>query len=188
MDKNLIREELMDIRGKLGKDEHKKKSRQVVKKLMDSNFYKDANNIMIFISFKNEIDTHEFIKKAIEDGKNIFVPITIPDGRKLKPSHLKNFNELEPGFYNILTPKEEFIRYIDPKDLDLIIVPGLGFDKSGYRVGFGGGYYDRFLSNLKNVKKISIAFDFQILDKVPKDSFDIPVDCIYTEKRKINCK
>jgi 5-formyltetrahydrofolate cyclo-ligase len=188
LDKNLIREELLDIRGKLGKDEHEKKSRQIIKALMDSNLYKESNNIMVFISFKNEIDTHEFIKKAIEDGKNIFVPITIPDGKKLKPSQLKSFDELEPGFYNILTPKKEFIRFIDPKDLDLIVVPGLGFDKSGYRVGFGGGYYDRFLSGLKNAKKVSIAFDFQILDEVPKESFDIPVDCIYTEKRKINCK
>lgn len=188
MDKNLIREEILDIRSKLGKDEHEKKSEKIVNKLMTSEFYKNASNIMVYISFKNEIDTHEFIKKAIEDGKNIFVPITIPEGKRLKPSHLKSFDELEIGFYNILTPKEEFIRYKDPKTIDLIIVPGLGFDTSGYRVGFGGGYYDRFLSSLPETPKVSIAFDFQILDKVPKESFDIPVDYIYTEKRAINCK
>lgn len=188
MDKKLIRKKMSRIRSNMDKNEHREKSKIIVEKLMKSKFYKESDTIMIYVSFRREIDTHEFIKKAIKDGKTILVPITIDKGKQLKPSHLKDFDELEIGFYNILTPKEEFVRYVDPKDIDLVIVPGLGFDKEGYRVGFGGGYYDRFLSNLDSAIKLSIAFDFQILDRVPREDFDIPVDYILTEKRIIEIK
>lgn len=188
MNKTVIRKEILSIRSNLGKKEHEIKSKAIIKKLLDSKFYKDAKNIMIYISFKGEVDTHKFIKKAMDNGKNILIPVTLPENKQIKPSLINSFDELEIGFYNILTPKKEFIKYIDPNDIDLIIVPGLGFDRKGYRVGFGGGYYDRFLSDLKHITKISIAFDFQILDNVPKESFDIPVDYIFTEKRIINCK
>lgn len=188
MDKSLIRGEILEIRSKLEKNKHKKMSDEVISRLKSSKFYKEADNIMCFISFKDEIDTHGFIKSALKDGKNILVPITLSKNKELKASQLKNFDELELGFYNILTPKKDFIRYWEPEEIDLIIVPGLAFDLEGYRVGFGGGYYDRFLSNLKHIRKISIAFDFQVLDYVPKESFDIPVDYIFTEERIINCK
>lgn len=188
MNKDLIRDEISNLRAKLDKNKHKEKSDTIIKKLMSSKFYRNSNTIMTYISFKDEIDTHEFIKKALIDGKTILVPITISKGKQLKPSQIKDFNELEIGFYNILTPKKEFIRYVNPKDIDLIIVPGLGFDKEGFRVGFGGGYYDRFLSHLDKVIKVSIAFDFQILDRLPREDFDIPVDYIYTEKRIIETR
>jgi len=108
----------------------------------------------------------------------------------MKPSIIKNFDELEPGYYNILTPKQEFIRYIDPSEIDLVIVPGAVFDREGYRVGYGGGYYDKFLSSKirKDISKIAIAFDLQIVDKVPREEHDISVDYIITEKEIIKCK
>ena len=77
---------------------------------------------------------------------------------------------------------------MDPSEVDLIIVPGVAFDKCGYRIGYGGGYYDRFLSNLDHVTKISLAFNMQLIDKIPTDHFDIPVNYIITEKEIINCK
>ena len=188
MDKSLIRKEILDIRSKLGENQHKNMTKMVINRFMESEHYKKAKNIMIFISFKDEINTHEFIKMALKDNKNILIPITLPKTKKLKPSQLKDFDELELGFYDILTPREEFIRYVDPKDIDLIIVPGLAFDMDGNRIGFGGGYYDRFLSTLDHITKLSIAFDFQVLDNIPNGPLDIPVDYIYTDKRTINCK
>lgn len=184
----MIRDNILEKRGLLGRADHKKFSKAIINSIYESSYYKDADTIMTFISFSDEVDTHDFIKKSINNGKRIVVPITLPKTKELRPSHVKDFNELEPGFYNILTPKEEYVRYIDPKEIDLVIVPGVGFDPSGYRVGYGGGYYDRFLSKLPNVVKIAIAFDLQIIDKVPKEDFDIPVDYIITEKEVINCK
>lgn len=188
MNKKSLRHQVLDERSKLGKNMHKKYSNIILNTILNSLYYKNAKTIMTFISFMDEVDTHEFIKKSIEDGKNIVVPITIPETKDLKLSLVKDFKELEPGYYNILTPKEGFIRYTDPKLVDLIIVPGVVFDRDGYRVGYGGGYYDRFLSKIdKSVPKIAIAFDLQIIDKVPREYYDIPVDYIITEKEIIGC-
>lgn len=188
MDKSLIRQEMLEKRSKLGRILYKEYSKTIMDSISDSIFYKNAKTIMIFVSFNYEVDTREFIKKAIAEGKDVLVPITIPETKQLIPSLLKDYNELAPGFYNILTPKDEFIRPTDPDLIDLIIVPGIAFDHQGYRVGYGGGYYDRFLSKIKpTVPKISIAFHLQLIDKVPKDHYDIPVDYIYTEKEIIEC-
>lgn len=189
MNKKILRKEILDERSKLGIDDHKNYSKIILNTLLGSSYYKNAKTIMTFISFLDEVDTHEFIKKSIEDNKNIVVPITIPETKELKLSLVKDFNELELGFYNILTPKEEFIRDTEPALVDLIIVPGVVFDKRGYRIGYGGGYYDRFLSKIdKKIPKISLAFDLQVIDKVPTEYYDIPVDYIITEKEIITCE
>ncbi|MBC8586934.1 5-formyltetrahydrofolate cyclo-ligase [Paratissierella segnis] len=188
MDKTLLRRQILDKRSKLGKNEHEIYSNSILNSLLNSAYYKNSKTIMTFVSFSDEVDTHELIKAGIRDDKNLVVPITIKETKELKLSLVTNFNELEPGYYNILTPKKEFIRYKDPELVDLIIVPGVVFDREGYRIGYGGGYYDRFLSKIdKNVPRIAIAFDLQIIDKVPREYYDIPVDYIITEKEIIDC-
>ena len=188
MDKKIIRREILIKRAKIWKDNHIMLTEIIMKNLKDTIYYKNAKTIMTFISFGSEIDTHGFIKSGIKEGKNIVVPVTFHENRIMKPSLVLDFDEFEPGYFNILTPKEEFIRYIDPSEIDLIIVPGAVFDRDGYRVGYGGGYYDRFLSKIdKSVPKIAIGFDLQIVEHVPREEFDIPVDFIITEKEIIYC-
>ncbi len=188
MKKKLIREEILAERKKVLWETRNIYSSEILNKVINSSYYKEAKTIMCFISFSTEVYTHDFIKRAIEDGKRIAVPITFPKVPEIRPSILKTFKELEPGFFNILTPKEEFQRFIDPEEIDLVIVPGVAFRKDGYRVGYGGGYYDRFLSKIPDTPTIAIAFDLQIVADLPTDSFDIPVDYIYTEKDIIVCK
>lgn len=190
MDKKILRKKILAKRAELVKDGKFYLSENVIENLVNTEYYKNAKNIMTFISFGSEIDTHEFIKDAIKEGKNIFVPVTFHETREMKPSLLKNFEELEKGYFNILTPKQEYIRYIDPMEIDMVIVPGAVFDRRGYRIGYGGGFYDRFLSTKvrKDIPKIAIAFDLQIIDKVPTEDYDVPVDFIVTEKEIINCK
>lgn len=188
MDKKSLRKKVLQKRAELSEESIAKYSNIIANKLYDMDSYKNAKTIMSFISFGDEVNTHEIIKKSISQGKSIVVPITIPEPRELKASQVLDFSELELGYYNILTPKKEFIRFIDPNTIDLILVPGVVFARNGYRVGYGGGYYDRFLSKLtKKVDKIGLAFNLQITDEVPTDSFDIPVDLILTEKEIINC-
>lgn len=188
MKKKSIREKVLKKRKNLNKEKRAIYSNEIISKIFNSSYYKNAKTIMCFISFSDEVDTHEFIKQSIKDWKKIVVPITFPKTHELKPSLLKDFNELEPGFYNILTPKKEFERFIDPKDIDLVITPGVAFRKDGYRVGYGGGYYDRFLSKIPDTPTIGIAFDIQIVEDLPVDSYDIPVDYIYTEKNILTSK
>jgi 5-formyltetrahydrofolate cyclo-ligase len=190
LDKKILRRNILSKRAALGKNGSTSLSKKIINRLIDTEYYKNANTIMCYISFGSEINTHEFIRNCIKDGKRIVVPVTFHEPREMKPSQILSFDELEPGYFNILTPKKEFIRYIDPKEIDLIIVPGAVFDRKGYRIGFGGGYYDRFLADKINDKstKISVAFHLQIIDEVPKEEHDVPVDIIITEKEIINCK
>lgn len=191
MEKKTIRRNILSKRGALGNEERLSLSRKAFSTLKSTEYYKNAKNIFIFISFGTEIDTHEFIKEGIIEGKNMLVPLTIHESRDMKPSLVKDFDtELEPGYFNILSPKEEFLRFVDPMEIDLVIVPGAAFDRRGYRVGYGGGFYDRFLSQKvrKDVPKIAIGFDLQIIEEVPIEEFDFPVDYIITEKEIIDCK
>lgn len=187
MEKKIIREQILNNKEELDKNCLKSYSDSIINKLYNTDYYKNAKTIMTFISFGAEVDTHEFIKDSISKGKRIVVPITIAASKELRLSEVFNFEELEIGFYNILTPKEEFIRYVDSSEVDLIIVPGVAFDRNGYRIGYGGGYYDRFLSKLDHITKISLAFDMQLIPKVPHENFDIPVNYIITEKELIKC-
>lgn len=190
MDKKVLRKEILSKRAELGKAGNISLSKKVIENLVSTDYYKNAKNIMTFISFGSEIDTHEFIKQGIKECKNILVPVTFHKSREMKPSLLMDFDELEIGYFNILTPKQEYIRYIDPIEIDLVIVPGAVFDRKGYRIGYGGGFYDRFLSTKirKDIPKIAIAFDLQVIDKVPREHYDVPVDFIVTEKEIISCK
>lgn len=188
MEKKLIREDILEKRKELGQEKRDIYSKQILEKILTSSYYMNAKTIMCFISFSDEVDTHEFIRRAISDGKRIVVPITFPKTHELKPSKVESFSELEPGFYNILTPKKEFERFIDPQEIDLVITPGVAFRRDGYRIGYGGGYYDRFLSKIPETTTIAICFGVQIVDDLPTDHYDIPVDFIYTEENIIDTK
>lgn len=146
------------------------------------------NNIMIFVSFRNEIYTHDLIKKWLtEEEKNIYVPYIESDIDQMEISQISNFEkDLEPGVYNILEPTKEVKNKNERIDLDIIVVPGLVFTKDGYRIGYGGGYYDKFLSEVSSkVKKVGIVYSDFVVDDLPVDDHDLPVDLIMTERETI---
>lgn len=177
---------MLKKRAKLSTNEINMRSQTISNSLYKTEYYKKAKTIMAFINFGSEINTRYIVENSINLGKSIVIPITVPETRELKVSKLLDYSELEVGHYNILTPKEEFLRFVEPSTIDLVLVPGLIFSKNGYRIGYGGGYYDRFLSKLdSDVTKIGIGFDLQVQDQVPTDKYDIPVDFILTEKRLI---
>lgn len=187
LDKKALRTEILGKRSQLSSEDIKNKSNEIKNKLFQLREFKDANFIFSFISFKDEVHTHDIITESLSMGKRVGVPITVDKPRELLVSELKDFHrELEIGYYNILAPKKEFERIVSPDLVDLVLVPGLAFDKYGYRVGYGGGYYDRFFANTKKkMIKIGLCFDFQILPQVPMDFYDIPIDYIITESRII---
>ena len=105
----------------------------------------------------------------------------------MKISQIEDFDkDLEKGVYNILEPIEKVKKESNNYDLDIIVVPGLIFSKNGYRIGYGGGYYDKFLSRVSDkVKKVGIVYSDFVLDDLPVDDYDIPVDLIMTERETI---
>lgn len=165
------------------REEILKKSNIITSKIMELDKYKSSTNIMTFLSFDSEYSTYGLIEKSIDLGKNISVPITDPRSKTISPSIIKSLDELELGHYNILTPSKEYIRPIDKNQIELIIVPAIVYDKFGYRIGYGGGYYDRFFSDLdKSILRLGVAFDFQVVEKLPTDAYDLPVGMIITDK------
>ena len=144
---------------------------------------------MFYVATKSEVQTKNMIEKSLAMGKNIFIPIMDDLSCNLKPSLLIDFNkELKKNNQGILEPKQEFQRIYSPEKMDLIILPGIAFDLKGNRIGRGKGYYDRFLKGVKpSTIKIALAFEIQIVKKIPLDLNDIPVDKVITEKRIIQC-
>jgi len=186
--KHNLKPEITAKRKSLTKRIIKEKSREIKEKLYSLSEFKEAKNIMIYVSFNNEVDTIEIIKEIlINKEKTIVVSYVVRNNPILQLSELKSFNELEPKKLGILEPKDNFIREFSLKKLDLVIVPGLVFDKNGHRIGYGYGYYDRFLKKIDGDKKIGLAFDFQLVDKIPEEQHDVPMDIIVTEERVLKC-
>jgi 5-formyltetrahydrofolate cyclo-ligase len=180
-----LREKYFDIRQNLSDQFLEEKSKIITDKLDKYVQEKQFNNIMIFVSFRNEINTHPLIKKWLkEKDKNIFVPYIDNNLDKMKISKIEDFHQdLSPGVFDILEPVKELQKDDSANYLDLIVVPGLIFSKQGYRIGYGGGYYDMFLNDTEpEVKKIGIVFSRFIVNELPVDDHDIPVDLIITEE------
>lgn len=188
MNKKEARRAVLKERAKLSPELHESYSTRIAELVASTTYYKNARTIMCFVNFGSEVNTTILIRRALDDGKRVAVPIAIHETKELIPSVITSMDELEPGYFNILTPKEEFVRPVDPTEIDVVLVPGVAFDHHGYRVGYGGGFYDRFLTKIrKDTKKIAIGYSLQILDQVPRESFDIPVEMIISEKGLLPC-
>ena len=183
--KKEFRKKVINLRKEKDKDFIKHNSDIITDKLLNLDCIKNAKNIMLYLDFNNEVSTDSLIKKLLNLGKIVSSPITLKEERKLIPSQITDLkNGIQYGAYNIREPKPECSPAINIKDLDVVIVPAVAYDKNCYRLGYGGGFYDRFLENLrKDAVTIGIAFDLQIFNEVPKEAHDAQLDYIVTESR-----
>ena len=187
MNKEEIRRKILKKRLSLSSEYIRDKSQQVFLNLAETVEYINSRNIMFYVATRSEVQTEEMIKISIKMGKNVFVPIILPERLNLAPSKIFDFDiELEKGKKGILEPKKEYYRLFPSENIDLIIVPGVAFDLRGNRIGRGFGYYDNFLRKVRSsVKIVALAFEMQIVKKIPNDKNDIPIHKIITEKRII---
>jgi len=143
---------------------------------------------MTYLDFRNEVKTGELIQRTMKMGKKVTVPATDPENIRLTPSLLLAFPEdLKPGSWGILEPAPDCFRPVKPGEIDIIIVPGVAFDEKGNRIGYGKGFYDRFL-NETNAFSIAPVFEMQIRPAFSPGAHDRPVDCLVTEERVIYIK
>jgi 5-formyltetrahydrofolate cyclo-ligase len=173
--KQKLRKQIKELRDSLSESEIKEKSAIIIKKLESLKEFKQAKTICFYVSYDNEVFTHDIIKKYL-DKKTIVVPKV--NGDNLLLCKIDSFDQLEKGYCNILEPKDND-RY--DGDIDVIIVPGIAFDKNLHRVGYGKGFYDDFLKG-SDAKKIGLCFDLQVVDKIPRDEWDERLDMVITEK------
>lgn len=185
--KKSLREAVLNKRNQLEKEEVRNKSSLIIDKIYSLPQFSSAGIILCYLDFRNEVQTRRFINSCLKSGKRIAVPlITQLNGSKtMHACEIINITEdLRTGYYGILEPVKD--RPVPADSIDLAIIPGVAFDKSLNRLGFGKGFYDRFLPNLKKqCLKIGIAFEIQIADFVPVSEYDIKMDMIITEKRII---
>ena len=181
--KEALRKRLLGLLRNQKEESRFQKSALIYSKLFARQEFKDAKIIMFYVSFDGEVDTREMIKEAMEQGKKVVLPITITEEKKIIPSLIEDLeNDLTDGPYGIQQPKTNPAQALNFDELDVVIVPGVAFDKKANRMGRGQGYYDRFLKKLpSHVATIGLAFDFQVVEDLPflKDH-DIPVSFVIT--------
>ena len=164
-------------------------SRRIVGAFMSLPEYANAQTVMFYIDVRSEVRTRHDLELALESGKTIVVPWCNADG-ELELFNLKSMDELSLGMYKILEPREE-LRLIPEKQvpvetIDLIMVPGVGFDQRGARMGHGKGYYDKLLEHARpDTPLIALAFECQLFDEIPVADHDVFMDAIITEDRVI---
>lgn len=186
MDKKILRNQIRQSLKELSDRQYTQSSIDIKHQLLSEPSIIEGNTIAITISKIPEVDTKEIIESLWDLNKKVVVPKCNPDNRSMHFYAIENFKQLEIVYMDLQEPKTDCTEFVSPEKIDCIIVPGIVFDYKGYRIGYGGGYYDRYLTDFKGIK-ISLAFDIQIVDHVPSEVFDIPVDLIITETDRIDC-
>lgn len=174
MDKKKFRNETRKKLAILSKEEFDKRCQLIYNRLYQSEEWIQSDCIAITISKDLEISTIPIIEQAWIEGKRVAVPKCHPHDKTMTFRFLFDFSQLEKVYNDLQEPIEAITEVALKEELDLIIVPGIAYDRLGYRIGFGGGYYDRFLQNYSG-KTISLLFEEQFYNQLPYESFDLPV-------------
>lgn len=185
MEKNTkteIRAEVKKQRREATAEQIQKNSDLICDKFLALSEYKDADTVFAYIDCKNEVQTRNVIEQCWKDQKKVAVPKVF--GKIMKFYQITSYDDLEDGYFGIREPKHNELQEIVCED-GLMILPGVAFDVSRHRVGYGGGFYDRYLEEHPKMKKIAFAFEYQMFENVPFETFDILPEKIITENRII---
>ena len=179
MTKKEIREKYIHKRLKLTEEERSVSNEIIFNKLIKLDLFKKCECVLTYVSTKTEVDTKSLIEYSLMKGKTVAVPRCEKDTNKMTFYRIVSLNDLEKGNFNILEPDRFCSEFVDFENA-LCIVPGLVFDKNGYRVGYGKGYFDRFL-NENDIPSIGLCRKDFIVDDLPVEGFDKAVDFVLTD-------
>jgi len=193
MTKDEIRVHQKQIRDHQTEQVRMTNSHEIHHRLFHTQVYQECKAIFTYVSFRSEVDTKDIIKRAFLDQKKVMVPKV--ESQTMDFYEIKSLEELTPNKMGILEPRGDFNTCYRPLTLELdqseklMLLPGLAFDLSGNRIGYGGGYYDRYLSQYKetNFYKVALAYDFQVMEQVVSQEYDIKADLILTPSSYIDC-
>jgi 5-formyltetrahydrofolate cyclo-ligase len=188
-DKNSLRKELLDRRDAIPPEVRRIKDRLICGKVLSLNEVIKARTLFFFASFRSEVDTFEMMRALLPAGKAVVVPRVAKKRHALLLYEIRNVDELVPGYMGIPEPPVTAGEMpADVNDVDLVIIPGAGFDPAGNRIGYGGGYYDRLLAELKrDIPVVAPAYEEQIVGSIPAEPHDVRVSLIVTDRRLIRC-
>lgn len=192
--KKRLREKLLKKRDSIPPDRKAQKESAIEKKLFDLDIFKKAKCLLMYVSFRSEVDTRKYLDDVLNMGKVLVLPLVDSRHKGLTLYKITDTSELSPGYMGIPEPAARESRKVTIKDIDLVVIPGTGFDIKGNRLGYGGGYYDRLLSyeskqlaQVEHIPTVALAFEEQIGEEIPTEPHDIQVDMIITDKRLIRC-
>lgn len=178
-EKNLIRKQMKQLRADMTRTERFEKSMQIFEQLITVPEFKRADRIYTYVSMDNEIDTIMLIDYSLSLEKRVFVPRV--SGRDMEFYEISDISELSPGYMGIYEPDING-REPDYSRTGFMCMPGLAFDKSYNRIGYGGGFYDRYLSVENKLYKAALAYEAQLLESIPAQDGDVRPDMIVTEE------
>ncbi len=183
VEKRALREKVLTLRSALSEEQREIKSRKIQEVVSHIKEFQEAQTIMLFLNFRDEVETTGLAQKVLELGKRLVLPRCAPKGI-LIPALIRDLQtDIEPGTWGIREPKRENLVQVNPSEIDCVFVPGAAFDKLGNRLGYGGGYYDRFFERLRDTTpKLALAFSCQIVESIPIEAFDKKVDVLITEE------
>ena len=163
--------------------ERKIKSHEIKRRLFKDRDFQAAESVMFYISLDYEVNTRGMIEEAIRSGKRVIVPYIGTDKKTITATQITNIKNLKKGPFGIYQPEKDSVKEIPLKEIDLIVVPAIAYGTDNVRLGRGKGYYDKFLASkeLSSVHTIGLAFHFQIIDFLPTDPHDRPVDKVITD-------
>ncbi|MDH3624384.1 MAG: 5-formyltetrahydrofolate cyclo-ligase [Myxococcales bacterium] len=175
-----LRKRMRSVRGALPVSACEARSAEIAKRVIALERFQLANTILVFSSIRREVRTQAIMQAAWTAGKRVALPRVVENDLHLH--WISVDTELVEGSFGVSEPPEDVAR-ISPEDVDFALVPALAVDLRGYRIGYGGGYYDRLLPLLENAQSCALAFDFQLIAEVPELPIDVPVDVVVTDQR-----
>lgn len=175
--KEELRKEILEERRRLDPRTREEFSERIVRNILSLPEFEKAERVLLFSPVKGEPDISPLFRIVLNRGSRLILPRV--SGEELELVYVEDLSSLRPGSYGIPEPSSGEVA--DPEEVDFAVVPGLVFDRRGYRIGFGKGYYDRLLKRIR-APKAGVAYSFQVLSRVPEEEWDEPVDLIVTEK------
>ena len=192
IDKNNLRNKFRKLRKNLSLEEREEKSKKIAQRLFTLPEFKEAKVVMFYFSFEGEVVTEEMINAALNMGKKIVLPVIVDRQGEMEVFQVSKTykKQLKKGIFGIMEIKKPSIKKFNKNNIEMVVIPGIVFDSRRQRIGFGYGYYDRFLKKLrKEVSRVGLAYEFQVIDKIPFNrKHDINMNLVITEKRVIRAK
>jgi len=174
MDKATIRKQIRELKKAMTAEEIQQSSEKLGELFLSSELYRQAKTIYGYLPYNQEVRTTTIVAQALADGKKVAVPKVY--GEQMKFIYLTDLSQVEKGYCGIPEPIADEPVADDPTAL--VLLPGLAFDRQGHRMGYGGGFYDKFLATEPHHPTIALCYSFQVLPQLPAEEFDVPVDVV----------
>jgi len=182
-----LKKEKLRLRDALSLEQQEQKSNSITERVLQTDLLQQVETVFIYVDFRSEVKTREIIRKLQDMKKRVVVPVTLLAERDLLPVQITDMEQdLAPGYASILEPVETIrvAQYVSPEEIDIIFLPGSVFDEGGGRMGYGGGFYDRFVSmKAPRALRVGLCYELQMVKMAPLQDHDERMDSIVTEER-----